>query len=183
MALDEVLIRRVLSDARTTDFDTSPIFRNEIRNQPGAAQILVALMHDASPEIAARAKVMLCLFDSPALGALADGAARTGASFRAELLDVIVTIIGVSDPKEWAAQLGPILPRLVHLLRDLEVVDVPGGFKMEIEIRCRVCDLAYLSLQELRDPEFDGYNFLLMEFEERDGEVRALLARLGMLLA
>ncbi len=183
MAIDEAVIQRLLADSRIQDFEDSPLFREEIRNRPGAADILMKLMHEGSPEIADRAKGMLCLFDDPALGPVADGLTREGAQFRADVLDVVSTIIGVRDPRDWPALLGVILPRIAPLLRDREVIDVPGQHRMEVQVVYRVCDLAYECVQELRDPEFDIYGFLLMEFEERDAEIRALQARLGFLMA
>jgi len=183
MPLDEALIRRVLADSRIDDFDDSPIFRAEILNRVEAAGILVDVMWEGSPEIADRAKGMLCLFDAPALGPVAAGLARQGAQWRADLLDVVSTIIGVRDPRDWSALLGGVLPQIAPLLQDREMIDLKGTNKMEIEYEYRVCDRAYVCLQELRDPEYDAYGFLLMAFDERDIEIRALRSRLGLLTA
>ena len=183
MVVDEALIRKLLADSKITDYEESPIFRASVLNRLEAATFLVDVMFEASPDIADRAKGMLCLFDPVALAPVAAGFARPGAQWRSDLLDIAVTIIGVQDSREWAKLLEELLPKVGPLLVDRSVIDRAGAAQMELQYEYRVCDQAYVLLRELLDPEYDPYEFLLMEFEERDAEIRALRSRLNLLTA
>jgi hypothetical protein len=176
--VDEMLIRRLLADRELDDFDRSPVFRTQVLDRPEAADMLVRLMAAGPPDLAQRARRMLCLFDRSALGPVARGLARSGARWRADLLGVLWTIISTHDAPEQAALLQQVLAEVAPLLNDRSPIEPVRLIPTEVEYVYRVCDQAYAFCQRLRDAEFQERDFREMDSEERDQEIRAFRNRL-----
>jgi hypothetical protein len=178
MPIEEALIHKLLADPKIDDFDDNPVFRTQVLNRPEAAEILVRFMRTERPEIALRARRMLCLFDRSALQPVAAGLEREDALWRYNLIHIIWAIISVEESRERPLLLKEVLPQVVSLFQDKTVVSPEYRFPLEVEYQYRVCDEAYVLCGRLLDPEFEESVFRGMGFEERDGEIRVLQSRL-----
>ena len=172
MSADAQVIRSLLRDERITDFESSLLFRSEIRDDPAAASILVGIMHDGAPGLAARAREMLCLFDRGYVRAVAEGLSKPGASWRGNLLDLLWTVHTAREGDEPAAEAGELRDALIQLLADRDVIPLATDKPIEVEYEMRVRDEAYVLLCLIDDPAYDDDEFLSSSFEERDDEIR-----------
>ncbi|MBN1885292.1 MAG: hypothetical protein JW876_07215 [Candidatus Krumholzibacteriota bacterium] len=172
MSADAQVILSLLRDDRIADFDSSLLFRSEIKDDPAAASILVGIMHDGAPGLAARAREMLCLFDRGYAQALAEGFSKSGASWRGNLLDLLWTVHTAQGEEKQAAAARELRDPLILLLADRDVIPLQTDKPIEVEYEVRVRDEAYLLLRLMDDPAYDEDGFLSSSFDERDDEIR-----------
>jgi hypothetical protein len=178
MAVDPELLSQALRTPETQDVTESPIVRAVILTDPANAADLVPPLTRSDTLESRNARRVLCQFTPEAVPHLLTALVGTAnARARTEGLDVLWTLLAGEDDRAVRASLAGSEPELVALLRDDSplVVEIPEYVERDFE--GRVCDLAYIVVQELRDVEFDQSSFRALDDNGRDQAIRQLIAR------
>lgn len=184
MAVNELLVRRLLADEKIVNFEDSALFRHEVAGQPGAAALLITILTDEGAETAGRAGAMLCQLGPEALGEIGAELTRRGPRAALALLMAAWAITAALDAEGRAAAAETLAGPLAELLNDRTLVaQAQSDHPLEHERDYRLCDEAYALLQFLRDPAFDEELFRTQEDEARDEWIRAAGLRGGGLVA
>jgi hypothetical protein len=177
LAVDDELILRLL---RSGDgVERTLLFRTEVLDKPEAALSLLRVMYGSPPELAERARSLLCRFRQGALEPIGRALQWEGALWRYELLDVAWALVSVHPRRDRTTLLEQAQTGFRVVLGDPTVVQPRVTDRPEIEYVYRVCDQAYAVWRRLVDPGFDEQWFRFLPFDERDGEIRVLQARVG----
>ena len=177
MAVEDI-IRRLLADERTTDFESVSAFRTAIRDQPEAAAVLVRLVREPQP-LGGRARQMLSLFGPAAFPAIAAGLGEATADERSNLLSIAWTILAGEESEERRTAVAPLAPAVTDLFEDTTALHPLDAGPVEIEYVYRVCDEAYLLLLYALEREYDEAEFRDLDDSERDRTIREFKRRLG----
>jgi len=179
VSLLESLIRRLLADQKTVYFDRSPVFRDQIRDNPEAVPLLIKIILREAGELARRAGEMLSLFSQPAWKPLLAALTPAAPDERILLLGVAWAVAQNSALEQRPAMSAEALPLLGTVLRD-EARPDPDTSNTPVEIEypyLRVCDQAYLLLRFLENPFFDESIFRLFDDTNRNLEIQHYTGR------
>jgi hypothetical protein len=183
MPFDETLARRLLASADTDVIWRNRLFRERVLNQPGAAEFLLEVMQKETGKPALGARCMLCQFDVSALPFIAQKLSDPQVAWRDGLLEVLWAIISVEKPRDRVAAIQSVFPSIDPLLEDHSVIPFEHELPIEVEYEYRICDEAYALCQRLLNPDFDESLFTILEFEERDIEIRNFRSRINALVS
>jgi hypothetical protein len=178
MALDPQLIAQALRTPESQDVTETPIVRAVILSDPGnAADLVPALARGDTPE-SRNARRVLCQFGPEAVPHLLDAlAASAGARVRAEGIGVLWALLSVEDVRVVRTRLGDSWSEVGALLHDTSPLPDEMPDYIERDFTGRVCDLAYVVVQELVDDGFDQSSFRALDDEGRNQAIRQLLSR------
>jgi hypothetical protein len=177
LAVDDELILRLLRGGDGAE--RTLLFRTEVLDKPEGALSILRVMYSSSAELAERARSLLCRFRQGALEPVGQALQWEGGLWRYELLDVAWALVSAHPRRDRAALLAQAEAGFRAVLGDPTVVRPRVTGRPEVEYVYRVCDRAYAVWRRLVDPEFDEQWFRFLGFDERDGAIRALQARVG----
>jgi hypothetical protein len=181
MPVDPQLLERVLRTPDSGDISESPIVTAVILEDPAnAADLVPALERERTLE-SRNARRILCLFDADAAPHLVHALNGASTIARKEGLEILWTLLFDEDRREIRESLDRMAADLQPLLSDKQPLPDFMPEYIERDFRGRICDLAYIVIRQLLDPEFDQSEFRARDNEERDQEIRRLqLSSFGM---
>lgn len=170
-------IKKLLHDKDINYFQENQLFQDEILNQYKAARILVEFLYTEPDDNIERVQNMLSLFNSVALKPLAVGLSwgiikKDIVEWRIRLLHIIWIIMSELNQEEKKDSLYMMYPYLTPLLDDNNIILPKIKNGIDIDNLYRVCDEFYMFIREIQDPEYDESDFIDMNFEERDEEIK-----------
>lgn len=174
MPIDPQLLSQILRTPRTQDVTQSPIVTAIILQDPANAADLVGALETAKTLEAYNARLILCQFESDAVPALVARLATAGLNARREGLDVLWALLITESPTTIRSSLKGVKDGLNLLLDDTAPLpdDLPAH--IERDFSGRICDLAYVVIQQLLSPDFDQSTFRSMDNKSRDREIDVL---------
>lgn len=176
MAVDDKLLDQVLNASETEDVTESPIVRAVILPDPSNAAALIPILEQSPGLRAQNARRILGAFGPDAVPHLV--AALPGASARArrEGIEALFGLLVTEESWVVRSMLEAARPGVEGLLGDREPIpdDLPEN--IERDFHGRVCDLAFIAIKELLDPDYDQSLFRSLGDRERDEEIRRLLS-------
>lgn len=175
MAIDPQLLDMVLHTPESQDVTESPIVRAVILSDPTNAADLVPSLEAAGTLATINARQILSLFEPNAVAPLLAALPMAGPHARMEGLEAIWALLAGEPPYAIRDALIAAKPDLEVLLADKRPLpdDMPGY--VERDFRGRVCDLAYVVVRQLLEPEFDQSTFRASDDRERDDDITRLL--------
>jgi len=177
MAIEPTLLEQVLRTPESRDVRSSPIVTAVILSDPGNAANLVPALDEIEGIRSRNARRILCLFAAAAVPHLVGALLGVGVHAREVGIDIIWSMMLGENQGTIRRTLTEILPDMHVLLDDKRPLPEPPPDPMEKDFPRRVCDHAFIALQELLDPDFDDLLFLTMEERDRDEEIRRFKAR------
>lgn len=177
MPLDPQLLSQVLRTPRTQDVTESPIVTVIILRDPTNAADLVGALETAKTLEAYNARLILCEFESDAVATLVARLATAGLNARREGLGVLWALLITESPAKIRDSLDGVKDGLNVLLNDTTPLpdDLPAH--IERDFRGRICDLAFIVIQQLISPRYDQSLFRSMDENGRNEEIKRLKAR------
>jgi hypothetical protein len=174
MPLDPQLLSQVLRTPRAQDATQSPIVTAIILQDPANAADLVGALEEAKTLEAYNARLILCEFGADAVPALVARMGTAGLNARREGLDVLWALLITESPTTIQDSLKRVKDGLNLLLDD--ATPLPDNLPAHIErdFHGRICDLAYIVVQQLLSPRFDQSTFRSMDNQGRDREIDVL---------
>jgi hypothetical protein len=170
------VIAQVLRTPSPQDVTRSPLVRAVILGDPANAADLVPALGNRDSVEAGNARRILCLFEPPAvpyvLGALPGAPARV----REQAIEVVWALLTGEPPWLVAATFATADADLDIVFGDRSPLDDELPEPVERDFRGRVCDLAYLVVRQLADPDFDQSAFRACDDVQRDEEIRRFRA-------
>jgi hypothetical protein len=178
MVIDPRMLEQALRTPETQDVTDTPIVRGIILADPANAADLVPYLARPDSLQGRNALRILCQFDSVAVPILLDAIAASASP--------IVRTTGLAAM--WAMFVGESLaivrehlaasaPSINLLLADRSPLPDEMPDHIERDFRGRVCDMTYVVVNEIQNPEFDQSTFRGMNDQERDRAIRQLQAR------
>ena len=174
MPLDPQLLSQVLRTPRTQDVTRSPIVTAIILQDPANAADLVGALETAKTLEAYNARLILCEFGADAVPALVARLTTAGPNARREGLDVLWALLATESPTTIRDSLKGVKNDLNLLLGDATPLPADAPDHIERDFRGRLCDLAYIVIQELLAPHFDQSAFRALDDQGRDREIDVL---------
>jgi hypothetical protein len=178
MAVDPQLLSQALRTPDSQDVTESPIVRAVILPDPANAADLVPPLARPDTLESRNARRVLSQFGPDAVPHLLTAlVAIANARARTEGLEVLWTLLAMEDVRTVRDRLAGSEGELGVLFRDSSplVADMPEYIERDFE--GRVCDLAYIVVQELMDSDFDQSSFRSLDDDGRDRAIRQLLGR------
>jgi hypothetical protein len=184
MALDPHLLAQALRTPESQDVTETPIVRAIVLQDPANAADLVPVLVRADALEARNARRVLCAFGPDAAPVVAQALATTATSARAraEGIAVLWALLAAEEPHVVRARLAAAWDAITALLRDPAPVpdELPAHVERDFPDR-RVCDVAYVVVEELRDADFDQSTFRALDADGRDQAIAELSGRSGAL--
>jgi hypothetical protein len=172
--LDPQLLTQVLKTPDTQDVTQSSTVNDVILKDPAnAADLVEALQADDKLEVR-NARKILCEFDSRAVPWLMKNLETAGVNARQQVLEVLWTLLTTETSSAIRDSLRLVKPKLDMLLDDRTPLPDVAPAYMERDFSGRLCDLAYIVIQELLSPKFDQSLFRSFDDTGRDQEILAL---------
>jgi hypothetical protein len=177
MALDAQLLSQVLGTPRTQDVTQSAIVTAVILQDPANAGDLVQALESPKTLQSYNARLILCEFGADAVPSLVARMVSAGPNARRVGLDVVWALLVTESQSIIRDTLTKVGDGLNLLLEDATALpdDVPSH--IERDFQGRICDLAYIVIQQLLSPGFDQSLFRSLEDEGRDREIDGLKRR------
>jgi hypothetical protein len=177
MALDPLVLAQALRTPPGQDVRNSPIVRAVILGDPANAAGLVPALEEPGTVQAINARRILCLFDAPAVPYLLAAQATAGAHARQQSIEILWAML--TGENRWAMRetLETNKQPLFDLLDDRRALPDTTPEYVERDFNGRICDLAFVVLQRLIDPDFDQSLFRASENQERDLQIQHLKSR------
>jgi hypothetical protein len=174
--LDPTILEQVLKTPDTQDVTQSSIVSEAILQDPSNAADLVGAL-DAGDTLEARnARKILCEFESPAVPHLLEKVADVGVNARQQILEVLWALLITETPTAKRDSLRPVnvKAKLNMLLDDRRPLPDRLPAYIERDFSGRLCDLAYVVIQQLLSATFDQSLFQSLENADRDSEILVL---------
>jgi hypothetical protein len=177
MAIDPQLLDQVLSTPESRDISASPIVTAVILSDPANAGDLVPNLEEIETNRSKNARRILCLFGAKAAPYLISALLNTGVNARKEGIEILWSML--LGENKWTIQdtLSQIGPHMEVLLDDRRPLPDHMPEYIERDFRGRICDLAYIVLQQLIDSEYDQSLFRSLDENGRDAEIARLKRR------
>jgi hypothetical protein len=177
MAIDPQMLTQVLRTPKSQDVTESPIVRAVILSAASNAADLVSALERSGTIEAYNARRILCLFEANAVPHVLAELGTAGPNARKEGLEIL-----------WALLVGEeawtVRETLAAVKRDLDIVledthSLPDEMPdyIERDFRGRICDLAFIVIQQLISPQYDQSLFRSMDENGRNEEIKHLKAR------
>ena len=177
MAIDPALLEQVLRTPDSRDVRSSPVVTAVILSDPRNAAALVPALDEIEGIRSRNARRILCLFGAAAVPPLVGALLSAGVHAREAGIDIIWSMMLGENDGTVRRTLTEILPDMHVLLEDKLPLPEPPPDHMEKEFSRRICDHAFIALQELLDPDFDDFLFLSMDDRDRDEDIKRFKAR------
>ena len=174
MPLDPQLLTQVLKTPDTQDVTQSPTVNDVILRDPANAADLVEALQAGNKLAAYNARRILCEFGSSAVPWLMTRLATAGVDARRQVLEVLWALLITEASTTVRDSLRLVKPKLNMLLDDRTALPDLGPTYIERDFRGRLCDLAYIVIQELLSPRFDQSLFRSLDNADRDKEIGVL---------
>jgi hypothetical protein len=169
MTVDPQLLAQALRTPESQDVTQTPIVRAVILADPANAADLVPSLGRPDTLEARNARRVLCAFGADAVGPLLTAlAGDAGPRARREGIAVLWTLLTLEEVRTTREALGGSDAELAVLLRDTSPLPDELPATVERDFTGRVCDLAYVVVRELLDPDFDQSGFRAQDDDERD---------------
>jgi hypothetical protein len=174
MPIDEHLLARIVQGPDDAAVGDSAVVRTVALGQPENAVELVPYLDEGDTLRSRNARRILCRFDSDAVPFIAGVMNDASWRRRAESLEIIWSIL--SNERDFLVPeiLAAIAPSLDIVFDDKTVIDEDLPEETEVDLRDRVCDLAFIVVKYLLDPDFDRSAFRSASEDVRDAEIRRL---------
>jgi hypothetical protein len=176
MALDPTLLDQVLNTPEEQDISASPIVRAVILPDPANAAALVPALEHGPGLRARNARRILGGFAAAAAPHLLAALTGAGARARREGIEALFGLLTTEEGWVVRSTLEASQQGVEALLQDRTPIpdDLPEYIERDFE--GRICDLAFIAIQELLDPEYDQSLFRSFDDRDRDEEIRRLLS-------
>lgn len=177
MAIDPRLLAQALRTPANRDPTESPIVRAVILTDPANAADIVPALGRRDPLEARNARYILCEFGPLAVPHVLAALAGAPAGARAQGIEVVWALL--TGERAWvvAEAFDAAAADLDMLLRDRGPLPDEMPAHVERDFRGRVCDLAYVVVEQLLDPRFDQSTFRALDDDGRDEAIRRRRAR------
>lgn len=174
MAIHPQVLSQVLSTPESRDVMSSPIVRAVILPDVANAADLVRVIVQGDRVASLNARRILCWFGPGAVPHVLGALRAAGPNARMVGLEVLWTLL--RGQRSWTIREMLIAAErdLDMLLEDTRVLPQEMPDYIERDFRGRICDLAYIVLQELTDEDFDQSFFRTLDDRGRDEEIRRL---------
>jgi hypothetical protein len=177
MPLDPLLLAQALRTPEDHDVRRTPIVRAVILGDPANAADLVPALAQPGELAAANARRILCLFEAPAVPHLLAALAAAGIRERKEGIEILWAMLVGESAATIRQTLEQSSQPLFKLLDDRRALPDTMPEYVERDFRGRICDLAFIVLQRLIDPNFDQSLFRSLDDDGRDEEIRRMKNR------
>lgn len=172
------MLDQALRTPESQDVVETPIVHAVILPDPANAAQLVPFLAESTSLSGRNALRILCQFGPEAVpGTLAALVGVPSAVARTRALAAIWSMVIGESPRAIKEQLATAAGSLNTLLGDRSPVPDDLPEYVERDLRARVCDLAYIVVQELQNPDYDQSAFRGMGDSERDLAISALISR------
>lgn len=174
MAIEKHLLEYVVRNQDEMEICDSPIVQTIVLIQPENVVQLVPYLDEKDTVQSRNARRILCLFDSDAVPFIANVMNNTNWRRRAECLEIIWAILSIEQAFLVPDILTSIALNLSAVFDDTTFIDEELSEKTEVDFKGRVCDLAFIVVKYLLDPNFDRSSFRSASNDERDAEINRL---------
>lgn len=176
MALDPALLARALRTPPDRDVTSAPYVRSVALAEAAHAAELVPFLAGGAVE-AGNAGAVLCAFGPDAVPHLVQALGEQPARVREQGVDVLWAILHGEPRAVVQDALRAAAAGLDVLLDDRDPLPDERPEHVERDFRGRVCDLVYLVVRILREPQWDESVFVAADAAGRDAAIRVLRAR------
>jgi hypothetical protein len=177
MAIPPQMLAQVLRTPKTQDVTESPIVRAIVLSDPSNAAELVEPLEQSRTLEAYNARRILCLFEADAVPYLLGKLRTAGLNARKEGLEVLWALLTTEEAWTVRETLSAVKPDLDKLLDDTRPLPDEMPEYIERDFRGRICDLTYIIISQLINPEFDQSLFRSLDNRGRNEEIRRFKAR------
>ena len=177
MAIDPQMLAQVLHTPKSHDVTKSPIVNAVILSEAAnAADLVPALEHIQTIE-AYNARRILCLFDTNAVPYLLTELRTAGPTARKEGLEILWALLVGEEAWTVRETLAAVKPDLDTLMDDTHLLpdDMPNY--IERDFYGRICDLAFIVIQQLISLDYDQSLFQSLDENGRNELIKRLKAR------
>ncbi|MDH5666820.1 MAG: hypothetical protein OEY86_02265 [Nitrospira sp.] len=174
MPIDPQLLEQVLRTPESRDVTESPIVRVVILADAANASDLVPALNESGTVEANNARRILALFEPAAVPHLLAALGPAGLNARMEGLEALWALLVGEEKGTVRETLTVAKPSLDVLLEDTRPLPDEMPEYIERDFRGRICDLAYIVVQQLLDPEVEQSMFRSLDDRGRDAEIRRL---------
>jgi hypothetical protein len=123
------------------------------------------------------ARLILCEFESDAVPALVSRLATASLNARREGLDVLWALLIGEDARTVRETLAAVKHDLDILLDDTRSLPDEMPEYIERDFRGRICDLAFIVIQQLIDKQYDQSQFRALDDNGRNTDIKRLKER------
>lgn len=177
MAIDPQILAQVLRTPKSQDVTESPIVRAVILSEATNAADLVSALERSHTIEAYNARRILCLFDANAVPYLLMELRKAGPNARKEGIEILWAMFIGEETWTVRETLAGVKGDLDTLLQDTHSLPDEIPDYIERDFRGRICDLAFIVIQQLISPEYDQSLFRSMDDNGRNEEIKRLRAR------
>jgi len=174
----QLIISNLLQDQNIDDFEDSLLFKEQVMQNPDAIRILLQLLRKSTGESHERIALMIASVAPAMLPEVARGFEVGDSNWHHRLMEIIWTIVNLEKSRDWQTIFDTIKSPLSKLFTDTRSIEPEYENPIEIEHTLRVCDDAYLLCKGLLEPEFIPSDFLDLEFQERDFDIRTFRSQI-----
>jgi hypothetical protein len=174
MAIDSQTLARVLRTPKSQDVTESPIVRAIILSDASNAATLVSALEGSQRIEAYNARRILCLFDASALPHLLSELRTAGLNARKEGIEILWAMLIGENVWTVREALASVKPDLDILLEDTHPLPDEMPDYVERDFRGRICDLAFIVIQQMISPEYDQSLFRSMDENGRKQRDRSI---------
>jgi hypothetical protein len=177
MAIDPQLLAQVLRTPESRDVTESPIVRAVILSDAANAADLVSALERSQTTEAVNARRILCLFDANAVPHVLGELDTAGPDARKEGLEILWALLVGEEAWTVRETLAAVKGKLDALLEDGRPLPDEMPSYIERDFRGRICDLAFIVVRQLIDPEYDQSLFRSLDEKGRNEEIKLLKTR------
>jgi hypothetical protein len=171
------MLVQVLSIPKSQDVTESPIVRSVILSDAANAEDLVSWLDRSGTIEAYNARRILCLFEADAVPHVLAKLDKAGPHARKEGLEILWTLLVGENAWRRRNTLAAVKNSLDVLLEDTRPLPDERPDHIERDFQGRICDLAFIVIQQLILPEYDQSIFRALDESGRDGEIMRLKSR------
>ena len=172
MAIDQQMLNHIIQNKDDISFAGSALVRTIVLTQPENALQLVPFLDEQDTIRSRNARRMLCRFDADAVPFIVQIMNDETSRRTAECLEIIWAILS-SEPFNIVMEvMAASAPSFATTFENRTLIeeDFPEG--TEVDLKERVCDLAYTVFNYLLDSEFDRSTFRSASNDARDVEIQ-----------
>lgn len=177
MTIDPHMLAQVLRTPQSQDVTESPIVRAAILSEAAHAADLVPALEQSRTLEAVNARRILCLFEADAVPHVLAKLGTAGPNARQEGLEILWALLVGEKPWTVRETLAAAARDLDILLEDTRPLSDEMPDYIERDFRGRICDLAFLVMQQLIDSAYDQSLFRSLDERGRNAEIKRLQAR------
>lgn len=171
MPVDFQLLEQVLRLPESRDVTRSPIVTAIILSDPSNAADLVPYLDKLDSIASFNARRILCIFDATATPYLLAAMQTVGLEARQVGIEILWSILLGESPRALREILIQAASDIEVLLDDTRPLTDDMPEYIERDFQGRICDLAFIMLQSVMDPESDESLFRSLNDRERDNEI------------